>query len=116
MNALRSQFLTQTLHELRQLKQSGPDKVYRSALAVAAPGLVDALMERNVELEEVSPEKTCELVADWMWLRLLGWSQQLQLADEHRDSLFAMVESVKTGAPLSGRSLIGLQGNSPVGN
>ncbi len=100
MTQLRSRLLMQTLDELRRLKAAGPRSSYRSALQVAAPGLLEGLLEHYEELESTSSEQICHLIADWLWLRMLGWCQTHRVPDSQREDLFTLVESVRVGLPL----------------
>lgn len=95
---LRSSFLSQTIDELRDLKSNGHHSAYRSALAISAPGLVEALIERVEELESTSTEQLCEAIAAWLGIRMLGWCQQHQIPELQRETLFKLVEAVRTGS------------------
>ncbi len=101
MNALsRSRLMDQTLQELRRLKEQGPTSSYRAALQVAAPGLLEELLEHQDKMETVPHELVCQAVADWLWLRLLGWCQSHGVSEAQREGLFKLIESVRAGLPL----------------
>ncbi|TEP46264.1 hypothetical protein [Pseudomonas aeruginosa] len=107
MNALsRSRLLDQTLEELRKLKEQGPTSSYRAALQVAAPGLLEGLLEHYDELESTSSEQVCQLVADWLWLRILGWCQKHHIPEERCEELFKLIEAVRVGLPLPVEALV----------
>ncbi|WP_313025540.1 PA2781 family protein [Pseudomonas lopnurensis] len=101
-------FLNQALSELRQIKAHAPKSTYRSALVIAAPGLVEALLERQEELESTSTEQACEVIASWISLRILGWCQRHGIPDAAKEELLSLIASVRTGmpmaAPLRGRN------------
>ncbi|MFN3769427.1 MAG: hypothetical protein ACK4TD_13740 [Ectopseudomonas guguanensis] len=106
MNALnRSRLLDQTLAELRRLKEQGPTTSYRAALQVAAPGLLEELLEHQDKMEIAPNEQVCQAVADWLWLRLLGWFQTNNVPEKQREELFRLVESVHAGLPLTNERL-----------
>ncbi|WGL64938.1 hypothetical protein QDX81_08630 [Pseudomonas sp. CW003PS] len=103
MNALsRSRLLDQTLEELRKLKEQGPTSSYRAALQVAAPGLLEELLEHQHQLETAPNEQVCHAVADWLWIRILGWCQKNNVPDSHREALFRLVDSIRAGVPIKG--------------
>lgn len=98
-------FLGQALSELRQLKAHAPRCTYRSALVLAAPGLVEALIERQEELESTTAEQACEAIANWISLRILGWCQRHNISDPERDELLSLIASAKSGLPFTTATL-----------
>jgi hypothetical protein len=40
------------------------------------------------------------LVADWLWLRILGWCQKHHIPEEQCEELFKLIEAVRLGLPL----------------
>lgn len=102
MNTLsRSRLLYKTLEELRKLKDQGPTTSYRAALQVAAPGLLEELLEHHDSLELDPSEQMSQVIADWLWIRILGWCQRHNVPEMQREELFRLVESVHSGLPLT---------------
>ncbi|MGF0335792.1 hypothetical protein [Ectopseudomonas toyotomiensis] len=102
MNALsRSRLMDQTLRELRKLKEQGPRTSYWAALQVAAPGLLEELLEHQNALELAPCEQISHVVADWLWIRIVGWCQRHNVPELQREELFKLIESVKAGLPLT---------------
>ncbi|OLU25671.1 hypothetical protein BVH03_17835 [Pseudomonas sp. PA15(2017)] len=97
--------LSRTFDELRLLRNSGPPSAYRAALHIAAPGILEALLERHDKLDAAPSEQLCELVADWLWLRILGWCQRNNVPDSQREDLFKLVEAIRTAVPLEASAL-----------
>jgi len=119
MNTLsRTRLMDQTLQELRRLKENVPAASYHAALQIAAPGLLERLLEHYDELESTSSEQVCQLVADWLWLRILGWCQKHQIPEEQCEDLFKLIEAVRNGLPLPVEALTIKQsrGNSDGAN
>jgi len=102
MKALsRSRLMDQTLQELRKLKEQGPTTSYRAALQVAAPGLLEELLEHQDRIEVSPSEQACQKIADWLWIRFLGWCQSNNVSENQQEELFKLVESIRAGLPLN---------------
>ncbi|WAJ37273.1 hypothetical protein OU800_22125 [Pseudomonas sp. GOM7] len=97
----RTRLMDTTLGELRRLKEMGPESSYRAALKISAPTILEELIVFQDSLEATSSERICELVADWLWLRILGWCQKNQVSEAQQDELFKLFESVRQGLPLN---------------
>lgn len=105
MKALRrTRLLETTLCELRRLKEMGPESSYRATLRISAPTILEELIAVEDSLEAIPSERVCELVADWLWLRILGWCQKNQVSEAQRDELLKLFESVRQGLPLNDTS------------
>lgn len=103
---LRTKHLEQALRELSLMKAAGPQNPsnYRASLRLVASGVLEELLEHVDSECHDSSSQVCEKVADWLWLRILGWCQTHHVSDTQQDELLRLMESVRAGVPIEAPS------------
>ncbi|MDF5828144.1 hypothetical protein P4233_10680 [Pseudomonas aeruginosa] len=67
---------------------------------MCASGLVETLVGRERRDDRRKAETQSETIARWTWLQLLGWAQNNSLSQQQIESLYSIVEGIRSCRPL----------------
>lgn len=84
---------------LRRLRDTHPEQ-YRELLPLCASGLVETLVGQSDGDDRRKAETQSETIARWTWLQLLGWAQNNSLSQQQIESLYSIVEGIRSCRPL----------------
>ena len=85
--SLDSDSITTAIMALRRLRDTHPEQ-YRELLPLCASGLVETLVGQSDGDDR------------WTWLQLLGWAQNNSLSQQQIESLYSIVEGIRSCRPL----------------
>ena len=104
--SLDSDSITTAIMALRRLRDTHPEQ-YREQfihagelLPLCASGLVETLVGQSDGDDRRKTETQSETIARWTWLQLLGWAQNNSLSQQQIESLYSIVEGIRSCRPL----------------
>lgn len=97
--SLDSDSITTAIMALRRLRDTHPEQ-YRELLPLCASGLVETLVGQSDGDDRRKAETQSETIARWTWLQLLGWAQSNSLSQQQIESLYSIVEGIRSCRPL----------------
>ncbi|ABR85902.1 MULTISPECIES: hypothetical protein [Pseudomonas aeruginosa group] len=97
--SLDSDSITTAIMALRRLRDTHPEQ-YRELLPLCASGLVETLVGQSDGDDRRKTETQSETIARWTWLQLLGWAQNNSLSPQQIESLYSIVEGIRSCRPL----------------
>ena len=83
---------------LRRLRDTHPEQYRAAAVVRLGAGGDPGRTERRDDRRKA--ETQSETIARWTWLQLLGWAQNNSLSQQQIESLYSIVEGIRSCRPL----------------